>query len=1779
MAASAAPEPGSCLCSCPASLVAPLAVVAALAGLLCVALAAVLWRFAAARADYEHRLSVLQHALDHAAAPGGGESGATLSPRPGMPKLPSGDSRAASPASGSLLDDSAGRSHGVAAAAVSPRSTPASRALAVSSAFAAAAHAAGGLLDKVLSAVTGPRAASIDSGTSRRLSRPSETPQPQSPVSPLPQMQMRRASSAGSGSDGMPGDHALDGPDLPDRQGLCCALCCRWAWTPAAEAAAARSRAARGVAKALAPLVEAHGGMLEAALGDEFTVSFGLTGPSVSTRSDPAAAAEQALHRAMSCASALLARGPPLGARIAGIGVALGPAEAGSIGGRCGGFFVGPAPEAASRLAAACAAVPAPALLRAPAAALAAADPPQPPAILRQFALAGGDEALWVLEPRIGGGDTVDPLFAEVWQGLCSGRGAEALAALQQHCYAEPEDAVAQSLLARLRYTSGPQVTTPRVVLSTQPDQGQQLQQEQVEGVLWRGVAYMAIQLRAAAVDIEAEDHRTLMQAFAEGVAAHGGELGDVSGCRLIARWLAPPSASASCSSHLAAASACAAAALRRLSRELGVPVAAGLGQGDGLCGEIHRVGVLHQVSMLSDAQQRAEALAGAAAADGFQLLAEGAFAAADQEAAWRPIAPHAEVAIVGPAEPVRLSMGIVELVSTPPEKEYARAVEEIRRWQWAKAAGLLQRLSEQQREEAAADDSVWVTRLLNAILRAEREERDGLRGAEEDLVAAAGSQGIRFRPCAAAGDSGSPGGFRIGRQQSGVRGFRGAARRTTAAGDEMSQSMRSMGSLGRLNSLRNVVSAQSAIKKSALKWRTMSGGAPQVSALDLTGRSFRQSATAEPQEGEDAGAGTCGTPRNCTTPRDTHANDRLRLVDLARQELAEAAGGAEADEATAVASAAESPDSHAGPPSPRNQSMVKFDNGSFVGFPAGSPRPRGGGLRIMRSRALVRACLDLHAQVPQSLLDSIEADAKSESAGHCWHMVAMWWNPLRLVALMYNCIVIPARSVYGGNPASAEGRWALLAADYLLDLVYWGDIVLNFREPIYIDGNRVTDKQIIAREYMRSWFAFDVLMCAPVELAVAIVLRSVDVLFDRPHLRFNRCLNILRLKDLVNTIHQDFFEDVHPVKMQLFVFIVCLFYILHWLGCMWGLVYVGALSEPGDAEIYWLTGQGDVFALSMGFYWAMQGFSGYSMQWPTHMRHVLVSLVCAVGGLGIFATVIAYMTTLLNLLQSSHQAHIDQIEKVVSFCDYCELDDDFFKDIMRYHRMLWAQTRQAFPDQWADLCAEEDCARDSSLQLPGDLAKEMCYFTNFRVVEYIPALRSGCDPNFIVRVVTHMRQHYGVPGEPLFTRGSYGTTVGENSGLWFLVQGSAEAMIGGRSIERLSVGGFWGEIVALGKAETQSADVILLEYSELYHMPREDFSDLVNHPEFDSAAANFRSAAERRQRAILEAARFSRSTAAPTPSTSPLPDPALPPAAADGILRPPPLLSVQTVGSFTSKGSIRLRPTLLPPPGCCGGAAGGGPGGGPPGLAPPPHPARLANAVSTGSRFSISAGLALNAFGSFRTVGESPQDDDLPKDAAIPSMRLPGERRTSVSSSSASGSLRNSRRVSLGRQDSDADFVQRQGTGDSALPRRPGGQRRVSIASSFSPTATSARLSSRSLNSPGGGRLSAGSLTMLRRGQGDGKGAGWQPGRESAPGPRTTSGWIFPEEGGAAVGGVLPLRGIPARGQLQPQVSGVLSDESDPGLSVSQHVAAQPRNATSKGASSDTGSNGPPAA
>lgn len=70
----------------------------------------------------------------------------------------------------------------------------------------------------------------------------------------------------------------------------------------------------------------------------------------------------------------------------------------------------------------------------------------------------------------------------------------------------------------------------------------------------------------------------------------------------------------------------------------------------------------------------------------------------------------------------------------------------------------------------------------------------------------------------------------------------------------------------------------------------------------------------------------------------------------------------------------------------------------------------------------------------------------------------------------------LPFKTAFEGEPS-----WASVYFDFYLDVVFFADILITFNMPLYDQKSRlITDRKVISIKYLRTWFLFDLAVCAP---------------------------------------------------------------------------------------------------------------------------------------------------------------------------------------------------------------------------------------------------------------------------------------------------------------------------------------------------------------------------------------------------------------------------------------------------------------------------------------------------------------------------------------------------------------------------------------------------------------------------------------------------------------------------------------------------------------------------
>ena len=186
-------------------------------------------------------------------------------------------------------------------------------------------------------------------------------------------------------------------------------------------------------------------------------------------------------------------------------------------------------------------------------------------------------------------------------------------------------------------------------------------------------------------------------------------------------------------------------------------------------------------------------------------------------------------------------------------------------------------------------------------------------------------------------------------------------------------------------------------------------------------------------------------------------------------------------------------------------------------------------------------------------------------------------WDVLVVLCILYSAFVVPLRICF-----RAEAEGAVWAFEMVVTLVFCADLTLNFHTAFLRDGEWVTDKPSIARNYLQGWFWVDAPASVPVEL-IALALPAVHAARggeappDSGALAVFRILRLLRLVRMLRLLQIGAYlsrlEDHFDVSLRPFRVVQLLaqmLFVAHMLACGWFLTtWIDGVDEPKWIDLY----------------------------------------------------------------------------------------------------------------------------------------------------------------------------------------------------------------------------------------------------------------------------------------------------------------------------------------------------------------------------------------------------------------------------------------------------------------------------------------------------------------------------------------------------------------------------------------------------------------------------------
>ena len=202
--------------------------------------------------------------------------------------------------------------------------------------------------------------------------------------------------------------------------------------------------------------------------------------------------------------------------------------------------------------------------------------------------------------------------------------------------------------------------------------------------------------------------------------------------------------------------------------------------------------------------------------------------------------------------------------------------------------------------------------------------------------------------------------------------------------------------------------------------------------------------------------------------------------------------------------------------------------------------------------------------------------------------------------------------------------------------------------------------------------------------------------------------------------------------------------------------------------------------------------------------------------GVGVYGYVIGNMATLLTNIDISRATHTKRVEAVTAFMKDHNINPELQHRVQDYFGYLWEAQKGGDSDEILS-------------SLPKSLQVELSLQLNRRIIETVPMFE-GASNAFVRDLVSNLKAC-------VFTPGDYVVTYGEMGAEMFFIHRGRVQVVGedGTTVyATLTEGDFFGERSLLMN-EPRTANIVALDYCEVYMIERKTFNRVLEHfPEFE---------------------------------------------------------------------------------------------------------------------------------------------------------------------------------------------------------------------------------------------------------------------------------------------------------------------------------------------------------
>jgi hypothetical protein len=309
--------------------------------------------------------------------------------------------------------------------------------------------------------------------------------------------------------------------------------------------------------------------------------------------------------------------------------------------------------------------------------------------------------------------------------------------------------------------------------------------------------------------------------------------------------------------------------------------------------------------------------------------------------------------------------------------------------------------------------------------------------------------------------------------------------------------------------------------------------------------------------------------------------------------------------------------------------------------------------------------------------LGRIEAEAQMLIHPH--GQFATRWDIVLMVSMLFTCFVTPYEI------ALLQPAWdTLFVCNRMVDIIFTADLIINFRMMFYNEQEMklVKDRKLIAKHYIHSWFAIDLLSVIPGyvdwftvggdQAADSAAMKVGEIVRLFRLIKMGRMLKASRIVDRWLTMVNITSAGITVVRNTLLAIVST-----HWMACLWALVLAlegHSAATEGTTWIYiwhpspcstpfshvphappgaaWDTciSAGNLYIIAL--YWSTSNLVSGSAMWLNNPGEYVAGLAVMFVQVYIFAYILAHITAVAvhqSYEVAQHNQTMDQVNEFIT--------------------------------------------------------------------------------------------------------------------------------------------------------------------------------------------------------------------------------------------------------------------------------------------------------------------------------------------------------------------------------------------------------------------------------------------------------------------------------------------------------------------------------------------------